>query len=448
MKKQSGPEPYTLDRQFECSLVTALCCRPKLYSRIGKEIIPDALNQDPAKLAMKAARAIAFDTGNGPDSLIIITQRLRRWLDEGQVTQEEIYSVMDLFDDADDLGLPSDEHFIDEMAPILKQRARDEAVHVAIETLGKRGDMTNVQKMLGKAERIGVVDKTIGTEIEFFKDEINVLRNLVRLPTGIPELDGALNGGTERGSVFCLVGGAKEGKSMFLNQIAANAWLLGKNVAYATLELSKAWTFARTVANITGVEIDALLDGQMDSAYKQMQDLWSNASPGMLRVEKFVPKATTIEDIFEWVERIEEETGKEIHVVIVDYLDKLAVSEKEAKGEYTDMGRISETFRVRIEEKQKWGWTATQAKRKDKDSKKRIELDDVSDSQNKVRVFDGIITLNKKDNAILYYIAANRNGVDGINVGPIPTDFACGRIAIVNRNYDQINDSQQELYDN
>jgi hypothetical protein len=432
--KKSNSDSYNLDANFECVLVTALCCRPRLFARIGYEINPEALSHPAAQLATKAARAIAFETDNGPDSLILIAQQLRRWFDEGQVRQEEIDTVMDFFDDGEDLGLPEDKGLVDQIAPVLKQKARDSAVHVAIDTLGKRGDMNTVRDLLGKAERIGVVEETVGTGLENFESELNLIRNLVRLPTGIVELDGALGGGPERGSAWCFMGGAKEGKSMALNQVAVHAWLMGLNVVYATLELNKAWTFARIVSNVTGIPIDSLLNGQMEEAVRQMKAFWEDRTPGLLQVEHFTPKVTTLDDIKDWVSRIEDKFGKEIHLVDVDYLDKVVPENKQGSS-YVEGGVVFEGYRVWMNDTQKWGWTATQARRKNKDSKKRLEIDDGSDSQHKVRVLDGLITLNKKEEGkeISYFIAANRNGVDEVTVGPLPTDFAHGRIAVVNR---------------
>lgn len=461
MPKKQEQESYDLDPQFENTLVTMACHKPRFYGRVGKEIKPDLLGDKSAKLAMKAAHAIANDLGNGPDSLVLITQRLKRWHDEGKVTQEDIDEVMDFFDDAEDVGFPAEESMVEEIRPVLQYRVHEEAVKTAIDTLGKRGDMDSVKDLLTKADRIGYADTSLGSSLSDFEAEVNYLKNLVRLPTGIPELDGALMGGPERGSAFCFVGGTGDGKSMGLVQIAAHACLTGLNVAYASLELNKPWTLARIIANITGLPTNSLFNGSKDDAEKILAPL--KKQMGILRVEKFTPKLTTLDDIKAWVQRIEEHEGIKIHVVIIDYADKLTVAGKEKKNEYVDMGVVFEGFRVWMEETQRWGWTAAQAKRKDKDSKKRIEIDDISDSQNKPRVLDGVITLNRKNEGklIVFFIAKNRNGEDHINVGPLETEFECARIAPVSREYemndkrydydpeiDGIGQKQQQLFDN
>ncbi len=430
-------DPYELDEDFECALVTLACGNPDLFKAIGSFLEPEGFQFDESELAMRAAQMIAKETGNGPKSLTIVAQRLARWKLEGRVTQEQIDGVMDFFDDAEDLGLPTVDDVIEEIKPILQHRVRDEAVQQAIDALGKKGDMDNVTEMLNKADRIGTYVSGTGTSLDDSAfEEIEALQFLERLPTGIDELDAELEGGSERGSLFILVGEPGSGKSVGLVQIAANACLEGHNVAYATLELSRARTLARLTSNLTGVPVNAILNGHMDKAQEKLRGI----DRGKLAVEYFTPQATTLDEIKAWVGRLEKQTGKHFDVIVIDYCDKLIAPTTSSKGPnpYLDMLMVFEGFRVWMESTNRWGWSASQARRGDK-KRKRIGMDDASDSQHKVRVADGVITLNKRGEGTMieFFIAKNRNGIAEVAVGPLPTDFACSRIAPINRNYDQ-----------
>jgi len=284
-KKDKTQQPYNLEPRFEIALVTLSCCRSTFFHRIGREVNPELLAQEPAKLAMRVVHIISQETGHGSDSLIVVAQHLRTMLEEGKVKQTEIDDVMDMFDDAEDAGLPAEDIIADEMRPILQRKAQYSALNKALDTFGKRGDMGQVAVDFQRAERIGVVDSFVGASLGDFEREVEHLKNLERLPTGILELDSALAGGTERGSAFCFAGGAKEGKSMALIQVCANAILLGFDVAYATLELSKAWTLCRLVANLTGVPIDTLFNGSMQEALRRVGGLENRL--GNFRIEWF-----------------------------------------------------------------------------------------------------------------------------------------------------------------
>ena len=83
-------KPYGLEGDFEVVLIAAICERERLYARVGDYLDPDGLDYSATKLALRAAKSISMETGNGPKSQILVLQRLRRWLDDGKITKEEI----------------------------------------------------------------------------------------------------------------------------------------------------------------------------------------------------------------------------------------------------------------------------------------------------------------------------------------------------------------------
>ncbi len=243
--------PYSFDPQFEKQVATLACSRPRFWGRVGCELDPELFKGEAAKLAMRAARAIATEVGHGPGSPVLVIQRLRGWMNDGKCALEAIKKVSELFDDAEDAGLLDDDSVIAELAPMLQERMRKEAVKTAIESFGKKGDLSKAMEIENKAARIGQVDTSIGTILgpESF-DEIIALRDLDRLPTGVVELDSQLDGGLQVGGLGVAIGGSGDGKSMFLSHVTGvNVWE-GLFVGYASLELPRAMVLARIKANM------------------------------------------------------------------------------------------------------------------------------------------------------------------------------------------------------
>lgn len=221
--------------------------------------------------------------------------------------------------------------------------------------------------------------------------------------------------------------------SMGLSHIGGTALLATLFVAYATLELPREVVLARVKANITGVPINTMLSGQVKNAIRRLEELEHRL--GRFVVQEFSPKATTVEDLKQWVANVEQQAGgRKIDVLIVDYGDKLGAKAKkgEQQNEYTGALAVFEGLRTYAAERKIFCWTASQASRQ-KDSKKRLDLNDVADSMHKIRVADLVVTLNLRDAEteepqILFYVAKHRTGRSRCEVGPMPTEYERGRI--------------------
>jgi len=57
----------------------------------------------------------------------------------------------------------------------------------------------------------------------------------------------------------------------------------------------------------------------------------------------------------------------------------------------------------------------------------------MADSAHKARIADIVVTLNKGEEGITYYVAKHRTDAGQQTVGPIPTDFVYGRICPTSR---------------
>lgn len=431
-------EKYPVDEDFADALAVACSQSRKVWGRIGKDLEPDCMPGDFAPRVFKAVSAITRDLGHGPDSSVLVVQRIRRWVEEGSTTHEQLEAVVERFDAVEDAGLPDPEALVQEVVPILRRRMERAALDLGFTAFQKRRGLEQAAGLIERAQRLGDVDTDLGTLLGPASfSEMERLKQIERLPTGILELDDALVGGPYRGTLSCFMSDTGGGKSMGLIQVAANAALEGHHACLATLELPKEMVLARLKANLTGIPIDRVLaDPRGSGAIDKLAEVQANGF-GSIIVKDFSPSTTTIPDITAWVTDWEREHEIEVSLLAVDYADKCVSHErkKDDGSTYTTGKVVYERLRLWAYDNKRWSWTASADKGQSRDKKvKRTDTGDVADSKHKVRVSDLWVTLNPReeldsgDAMLEYFIAKNRLGRARFTVGPMPTDWACARI--------------------
>lgn len=428
---KSKPEPYPFAPEFERAVVWYTCCHPRFYGRIGFAVDPDALNSEPARDAVAAAHAVADDMGHGPELTALVIQRMRRWMHEGKVTWEQILAVNQLLEMAEDAGVPPEESVRRELTPILRRRMENEALKEGMAAYAKKTGLGKVIEIARRAETLGINDLGGGVLLADAFEEIGRQKGLDRLATGIIELDLALGGGVPRGEQAVWAASEGTGKSQALCQVATYGAFQGKFTGVASLELPRATWLARIMANATGIPINTILENAevCRPALEQIR-----LAP--MVVEYFTPKATTPEDLFDWVKRCEDREGRKLELLVVDIADKMTTrgALRKEQGEYRVQGDVYETLRRWAEENGRWNWTGSQnTGRADERKAKRPDLEHVADSKQKSRAADKWITLRYDDETkeMELFLAKNRTGEGRRVIGPLPTDLACARIAPV-----------------
>jgi KaiC/GvpD/RAD55 family RecA-like ATPase len=436
-KAKPSVERYAFDPGFERAVVYYVCSRPGFFGRVGHALDVDALDDEAGKIAIQAAQAIADENGKGPSSSAIVLQRLRRWSREGRTTIDQIHAVAALLDAAEDDTLPTEDDVAGEVVPILKRRRQRLAVDQAIEEYAKRGDFSAVREAIVESERLGEVDVTPGSRAlgEGGVVEIEALSTMQYLSTGIQELDAQLSGGLPRAQLGVAVGGPGDGKSMFLNHVFCTAIRLGLNAAYASLELPESHCHARILANASNTPINDVIEG--NGARRALAHVQGEQAKGRWNgqawVKFFTPQGTTVEDLRRWLDTIAVQ-GNPVQVLIVDYADKMISLRSRESSEYQAMRDVYEGLRLLAIERNHWSWTASQAKKKERTSKKMSrDVESMADSMHKGRVADMVITLNaegEETDLMSMFVAKNRTGKSRFTVGPLPTDFAFGRLVV------------------
>jgi len=427
----SGVEPYGLMPEFERAVVYLCCTNRDVYARIGVHLDSKAITDKSGVQLLKAAQAIASEVGEGPTSALAVIQRLRAWREDGKVTFEQVQAANEYLDAAEDAGLPTPEEVITELASLLKKRARREKTKKALDVMAKGGDFTKLGQEIIAVERIGESRRTLGEGFhDGLLDQILSDNATTRFPTGCLELDSITSGGLPKGYTLFL-GREKSGKSMVLSSIAAEALWRGKNVAIATLELEPRKQLERVIANLTGLPLSTV---QTDGAATARRWNKITAQLGQVRVAKFAPD-TPVQEVTRWVEELQGLLGR-VDLLVVDYADLLGAGKvgKDA-NDYRDAKVVGNCLRDHAIQHQYVTISATQGRR-NAGTSKPLDMDDVADSQHKVRVADLVIAMrmDTEDKSMVdWFVMLNRDGTDRVGTTPLPTAREMGRMFPVDR---------------
>jgi hypothetical protein len=449
---------YWMDPAFERRVAYLCCTSPTFWARVGSEVDPDCLNVEASRLVLVAARLIAHDTGRPPESPVVVLQRLRRQMDDGKVTYDQVLSAQDYFlDEAEtgDLRLTEDA-VVAELAPILRKRLERAAVLKVMEEAGKGADedapLPETTKLIERAARVGKpvegADPGLVVGEQGGYDAIHVAKRAERLSTGVEDLDILLRGGPRRGGLQVWIGGTGAGKSVSLVQRVCVAARAGLHVALATLELTIETQLARVKANLTGAAIDDILDDP-----DCVKGALSLMSFGPIRIQTF--SSPTTRDLFAWVDACElaeaERRGMPpgsrvpVDLLSIDYGDLIVTPPtvgKDADHGYSVGKHVFGGLRTYAEGQKKpgdgghpggpiWVDTACAATRDAQGHKrKHLGTNDVADSLHKMRRATLAVSINpQEDGTIEWWVDKNSHGPAKFGVGPLPADLASARIA-------------------
>ena len=449
---------YWLDPRLERRAVYFACSSPRFWSRGGNEMEAENLNAEEARWALRAAKLVATEY-TAPSSFILVLQRLRSLMDDGKVSYAEVGAVGDylLAGEADEAL--SEEDVMSQLAPVLQKRLANRAVVTAMQEasapVGPEGPFPEFVKLVERSKRVGsAVHVDVGTVLgEGSYDVIEAAKHHKRLSTGIEDLDARLDGGPRRGGFTIWLGATNTGKSAALLQRMARALSLGFTCALATLELTPEEQFARLKANLTGIPTKEILDNPTCC-----REWFDNNPIGRGYLQAFPSHATTVTDLRDWVDNIELAEGARlklgrgqrnpIDLLLIDYGD-LLVPPATAGKRHQDSGygvgmHVFGELRTYAEGGRSpgdgghpggpiWVDTACAATRSQGHGKARpLGTDDIADSIHKSRRATLMISINPtEDGMTMFYVAKNSHGPAKFEVGPLPSDFACARIAPV-----------------
>lgn len=437
---------YPIARAAELQIAYAEACKPRFHELLGHAIEADRLPSEDARLIVAAAQDVARESGSPPGSLAVVVQQLRLRVNQGKMTIESMTSCEDALLAVEDLGgVPDLEGLIHTVAPAVRDAQFQDGVEATIQELGKGGDAEAAADRFAKIGLIGKARVATGTTAKWDISDITAAGlSTIRdpLPTGVTDLDVALGGGLERGTLGMFLGGSGDGKSLVLCHLSAEAIMEGRRVAYISLELGENQIKQRVYANILNMTAKDLAENAAEAVRRrQLLDAHfmkvGRPPIGAFRVIYMTPKVSSVSTIKGWLKDMTQQ-GEDFDVIVVDYGDKLGASSTlEAKGTYHAQGSVTDQLRNLIIERDGWCWTASQTTGR-QGRKKKIDLEDTADSMEKVRIADTVVAIQRGEdditqNTVRFRLPKRRNGQAHVEVGPILMDQEHGRMVVIDR---------------
>jgi len=246
--------------------------------------------------------------------------------------------------------------------------------------------------------------------------EINKLHE-AKISSGWNTLDSKLGGGWEKKTLNCFGAPPGIGKSIFLVNLAVNAFIRNYNVVLYTLEISQERMAMRADSVLSGIPSINLRHKVEDLKGKLLEI--KKRTSGKLIIKEFPTKKATVNTLMAHLEDLK--VHKEVipDIIIVDYADIMAPIRKYS-SKYEELGSIYEDLRGLAVESNVPIITASQTNRESMSkggggTKEVITAAFIADSIIKLQILDFFATISQSadqrlKNELSLYIAKNRNG--------------------------------------
>jgi KaiC/GvpD/RAD55 family RecA-like ATPase len=214
----------------------------------------------------------------------------------------------------------TDDHknwFMDEYEKFCRHKALEGAILASADKLEKN-EYGAVEQLIKDAVGIGLA-KNFG--LNYWDDPAGRIQtikdNRGQNSTGWESLDKVLYGGFNPGELNIFAGGSGSGKSLFMQNMALNWALAGKNVVYVSLELSEELCSMRLDAMLTGMSTKDVMKNVEDVELKVRM---ASKKAGVLQIIQ-MKNGSTVNDIKAYVKEYQIQKGIKVDALFVDYLD-------------------------------------------------------------------------------------------------------------------------------
>ena len=214
----------------------------------------------------------------------------------------------------------TDDHknwFMDEYEKFCRHKALEGAILQSADKL-ERHEYGSVEQLIKDAVSIGLA-KDFG--LNYWDDPAGRIQtikdNRGQNSTGWESLDKVLYGGFNPGELNIFAGGSGSGKSLFMQNIALNWALAGKNVVYVSLELSEELCSMRLDAMLTNMSTRDVMKNPDDVELKVKM---ASKKAGVLQVIQ-MKNGCTVNDIKAYIKEFQIQKNIKVDGLFVDYLD-------------------------------------------------------------------------------------------------------------------------------
>lgn len=449
MKPKPTTEKYPFDARFERTLCAALFAIPSIWRTLGPYLRPKAMPSRHGELAIKLA-ILATGDGSHPGGITMAYQCAENVAVIGGKEAAEMQSLMtwlELGFDEVELGQVAADAIIRIGVDVLRRYETDAAASEVIADWGNRKDPEKALEAFARAKAIGgVADR--GSQVLSVQGRLDTLfraNTVAVMPMGIPELDAAMDGGLAIGNVGLIVGGSGDGKSTALFETCAyTAGRLKRPSAIASCELRDRQSVLKFEAGLWGIPINEIKKNPQ--IIKDRYDQRGNeVAPFFFRHWDLQGSKPTIGEVFNWVDRTQDASGKKIEVLGIDHFDRFDPSKGAKMSDYAKGEAVYDEIATGAHDRQMAVWVPSQAVRKK--SSALWGPGDMAHSHHKEKRADACYSVNaggKPGNRTMtVFLYKNREGEANVIVGARPVGFAYGRLF----NDSAILDQQNPVYE-
>lgn len=207
--------------------------------------------------------------------------------------------------------------FMDEFEKFCRHKALEGAILASADKL-ERSEYGAVEQLIKEAVQIGLA-KDFGTN--YWEDPAGRIQkikdNRGQNSTGWVTFDSVLYGGFNPGELNIFAGGSGSGKSLFMQNLALNWALQGKNVVYISLELSEELCSMRLDAMLTGMSTKDVMKSSDDVELKVRM---AAKKAGRLQIVQ-LPNGCNVNDLKAYLREYQIQNNITVDALLIDYLD-------------------------------------------------------------------------------------------------------------------------------
>jgi replicative DNA helicase len=224
-------------------------------------------------------------------------------------------------------------------------------------------------------------------------------------PTGMPGLDRALGGCLRPGDLAVFMAPTNWGKTFTVINLTRQLWLNGANVLLVTLEEIEQKLNDRFIASLTQQDLRNIDDYKIRQMIVESLQQFEVMTDSTMIVKYFNAFSVTAQDIELHIQRVEEETGRKLDVVVLDYADLIKPTQKlearrlELENIYRELKNVGERNNIGVITSSQGNRTASAINYNPKTGKystpKSLDISHIAESQGKANAADFIFSLRE-----------------------------------------------------
>lgn len=319
-----------------------------------------------------------------------------------------------------------------EVEGFIKQVRFAEAFQDSMKDIQNRNFESAIEKM-NKATQVNF-DTDLGIHIKDWEQvkglisEVNNTSKIVSTGYNFLDQDRILDGGLRGGEIGCVAAVPGIGKTLFLGNLAANAFIDGKKVLIVSFETSEMRVTTRTLANLLKFNTRDIISGVTTGVYDHIKNAYDSNVMGVdgdIIIKEYPARIISTNDIAAFVMDLKRFQDWEPDLIILDHILIMSPNNKgksddsqsyaRYKSVTEEMRNLSKALDIPI-------WTATQIGRsgqsEDGGTKAITTSKDMSESRGIYDTVDFFCTLNqslqqKKQLKLRLFVDKCRNGEAG-----------------------------------